>query len=330
MRRATAVPRPENLRPMSSALKTRLIGASVLIALAVIVVPMFFSAEPPQSGGEQSISLDIPPPPDRELQTRTMSVAPQGAASVAAAQAVPSDRLATVDIESRRPQDVMPDDATAVVPPPAATPSSPAAAPAKPAVAPPAPKPEAAAKPAKPVAPGAAAKGSYSLSLGAYADRSNAEALVAKVRALGYPVAVSGVTSGGKPAAKVTAGPFDSRAAAEAARLKIRARAPGAPATLVAAASGQKGDAPASALPAGRAGGWAVQIGAYSSQADANKLRDRLRAAGFDGYVDDVMSGGRKLWRVRVGPQTQRDDAVQIGAQVKSKLNLPGVVVTVP
>jgi cell division septation protein DedD len=321
---------------MPSALKTRLIGASVLIALAVIVVPMFFSAEPPQSGGEQSISLDIPPPPDRELQTRTMSVAPQGAGSVAAAQAVPSDRLATVDIESRRPQDVMPEDTTPTAsaqPPATVSAQPPATASAKPAATPPPPKPAPApeaTKPAPSTSPGAAATGSYSISLGAYADRSNAEALVTKVRALGYPVAVSGVTSGGKPAAKVTAGPFDSRAAAEAARLKIRARVPGAPATLVAAAAEQKGDAPASALPAGRAGGWAVQIGAYSSQADANKLRDRLRAAGFDGYVDDVMSGGRKLWRVRVGPQTQRDDAVQVGAQVKSKLNLPGVVVTVP
>lgn len=314
---------------MQSALKTRLIGAGVLVALAVIVVPMFFSGEPPSSGAEQSIGLDIPPPPDRELQTRTMGLAPGG--SVAVAQAVPSDHLATVDIDSRRPQDVMPEAAAPVAPPTAmtaaATPDQTTAQPAtKPAATP-------VEKPASPPAandPGAAANARYSLNLGAYADRDNAEALVAKVRALGYPVNVAAVSSGGKPAAKVTVGPFASRAAAEAARLKIKAKAPAAPAKLIADADAQKTDAPASALPAGRAGGWAVQIGAYSSKTDATKLRDRLRAAGFDGYVDDVVSGGKTLWRVRVGPQTQRDDAVKIGSQVKTKMNLPAVIVSVP
>jgi cell division septation protein DedD len=195
--------------------------------------------------------------------------------------------------------------------------------PARPVVEPPASPPPAGE-------PGMAANARYSLNLGAYADRGNAEALVAKVRALGYPVNVAAVSSGGKPAAKVTAGPFASRAAAEAARLKIKASAPAAPAKLVADADAQKSDAPASALPAGRAGGWAVQIGAYSSKADAARLRDRLRAAGFDGYVDDVVSAGKTLWRVRVGPQTQRDDAVKVGSQVKTRLNLPAVIVSVP
>lgn len=166
--------------------------------------------------------------------------------------------------------------------------------------------------------------------MGAYANRANAEKLVAGVRKLGYPVAVDEVTISGKPAARVNAGPFDSRAAAEAARLKIKSAMPRAPTALAAGATDQKSDAPAKAAPAHRAGGWAVQIGAYSSHTDALKLRDRLRAAGFDGFVDDVMSDGKKLWRVRVGPQTQRDEAVHVGMQVKKKLKLPVRVVTVP
>ena len=60
----------------SEDLKTRLLGAAVLIALAVLFVPMFFSSSPPAPGGDQAVNLAIPPAPDRDLQTRTMSLSP--------------------------------------------------------------------------------------------------------------------------------------------------------------------------------------------------------------------------------------------------------------
>jgi len=66
------------------------------------------------------------------------------------------------------------------------------------------------------------------------------------------------------------------------------------------------------------------------SQADANALRDKLRASGFDGYVDTVNASGKQLWRVRAGPQTQRDDALRVRDQIKAKLGLAGNVVSAP
>ncbi|WP_343820603.1 SPOR domain-containing protein, partial [Dyella marensis] len=79
-----------------------------------------------------------------------------------------------------------------------------------------------------------------------------------------------------------------------------------------------------------RAGGWAVQVAAMGSQADATALRDKLRSNGFDGYVDTVNASGKQLWRVRAGPQTQRDDAVRVRDQIKTKLGLAGNVVSAP
>jgi cell division septation protein DedD len=73
-----------------------------------------------------------------------------------------------------------------------------------------------------------------------------------------------------------------------------------------------------------------VQVAAVASQADANALRDKLRAAGFDGFVDSVSVGGKRLWRVRAGPQTQRGDAARVRDQIKAKLGLSGNVVSVP
>jgi cell division septation protein DedD len=73
-----------------------------------------------------------------------------------------------------------------------------------------------------------------------------------------------------------------------------------------------------------------VQVAAMGSQADANALRDKLRAAGFDGFTDSVTSGGRVLWRVRAGPQTRRADAERVRDQIKARLGMAGNVVGVP
>jgi DedD protein len=340
-------------------LKTRLLGAAVLIALAVLFVPMFFSSAPPTTDADQSVSLDIPPAPDRDLQSRTLSVAPNPAQPTTAAQATTppaavaptttpasGDKLASLDIASRKPVDALPEDLASK---PTATTPTPAAprptTPAKPVAQTP---PPAAQPAAAPLPAGTAARGNFSINLSAYADRAKADALVQRVRGLGYPVATSATTQAGKSLTRVTAGPFESRAAAEAARLKITSAVPGVPASLSAGSSSQQGDvaapapvahtavaptaatpAPAAALP--RAGGFAVQLGAFSNEADANKLRDKLRAAGIAGYVDSVASsGGAKLFRVRAGPQTQRDDAVRLREQVKAKLGVDGVVVSAP
>lgn len=319
---------------MQPALKTRLIGAFVLIALAVIVVPLFFSGEP-SGGGGQNISLAIPPTPDAQLKTRTLSVAPPGTSAIAPAVAVsPAAHggLATVNIPSRVPPAVTP--AASIALPVASTPSppspvatgkggptTPSATRGAPASAPPPTAPE----------PGRAANDHYLVSLGAYTHKANAQQLVARVAKLGYKAKVSGVDVGGIPAARVDVGPFASRSAAEAARLKLHAALPQAPAKLISAPTDQAGNAPANALPRGRAGGWAVQLVAFDARKDADHLRDRLRQAGFAGYVDDVVAGHNTLWRVRVGPFAQRSDALALIPRIKSQFpRFKGVVVTVP
>jgi len=351
---------------MEPSLKTRLLGAAVLIALLVLIVPMFFSSTPPKTDTDQTVSLAIPPAPDRELQSRTLDVAPAGspatgatpAAAPAAQQpAAPASapaagtvtpgsgsRLASVDIASRKPADALPEDFAG------AAPSAARPAATKPATAPaPAPATPAPTAPTPALSPGMAARGSYSINLSAYADRAKADVLVQKVKALGYPVSTAATNQAGKSLTRVSAGPFETRAAAEAARLKIVAAAPGAPATLTSKPEAQTADVPAPARPAAtrapatpaatpaapapapRAGGFAVQVAAVSSEADATRLRDKLRGAGIPGYVDSVAStGGAKLWRVRAGPQTQRDDAVRLKDQIKAKVGLDGVVVTAP
>jgi len=315
-------------------LNTRLLGAAVIVALAILFVPMFIpSKSPSTSTSDQSVSLTIPPAPDSNLQTKTMSLSgqPAGAASsVAPATTVApnANGLATVNIASNRPQNPS-TAATPAIP----TPVQPTPQPAQPAIpTPPAANvasntPAIAPQPAPPALPPAtAARGIYAVNLSAYAP-DGANRLMQRVRALGYPAHGEPIQRAGKTLTLVSAGPFETRAAAEAARLKISQAIPGAPARLEAGASTPQGDVPAIAGPA-RAGAWAVQVAAMGSQADALALRDKLRANGFDGFVDSVNAGGRRLWRVRAGPQTQRSDAVSLRDQIKAKLGLDGNVVS--
>ncbi|OOG56948.1 SPOR domain-containing protein [Rhodanobacter sp. C03] len=348
-------------------MKTRLLGAAVLIALAVLFLPMIFNGKSPTPGGDQSVSLAIPAAPDRDLQTKTMSLNPD--AAVAASSTAPAiaasatqpaatavakgagDQLATVNIGSNRPRDVETDpDAGRAPTPTTVTPGS-GTSPSQPLIpmqarptasAPPAPSqplaviPKSAPtpSPAAPMAPAEAGSGNYTLNLSAYASTAGAANLERRVRALGYPVSGHAISQAGQSRTLVIAGPFETRTAAEAARLKITQSIPGVPARLQQDASHDEGAAPVAAGPAtratARAGGWAVQLAAMSNQADANALRDKLRANGFDGFVDTVQSGGKQLWRVRAGPQTQRADALRLREQIKAKLGTDGNVVSVP
>jgi DedD protein len=322
-------------------LNTRLLGAAVLVALAILFVPMFFSSKPPSTGTDQSVSLAIPAAPDRDLQTKTMSLSGQGAApaaSVAPATSVAPNAsgLATVNIAGNHPQPA----GTAAAPAtpiqtqqPSAQPviptTSPTTAASRPVMAPP---PQATPPSTPALPPATAARGIYAVNLSAYAPEG-ANRLMQRVRALGYPVRSEPIQRAGKTLTLVSAGPFETRAAAEAARLKISQSIPGAPARLEAGATTPQGDVPAPAAAAGpagslRAGAWAVQVAAMGSQADAVALRDKLRANGFDGFVDSVNAGGKRLWRVRAGPQTQRSDAVTLRDQIKAKLGLDGNVVS--
>ncbi|TCO41934.1 SPOR domain-containing protein [Dokdonella fugitiva] len=308
---------------MDLSLKQRLLGAAVLIALAVIFVPMLISGSAPQKSAEMETStLAIPPEPDREFQTRVLPVDPAATnpTSPPAPSAPPAATPAPETIAT----------ATAPEPPPGA----PAAAPAQLATATPpkpaSPKPE----PAKPApettkpSPGQAANGRYYVQLGTYANTKNARDLVASLKKGGFPASTEASEYQGKPAERVRVGPFADRAAAEAARLRIKQAQPAVPGSVVATAEDANEDAPANAVPAGRAGGWAVQLGALKTADDANKLRDRVRNAGFAAFVDKVDANGTTLWRVRAGPEVDRAAAEKLRAGIRDKLKLDGIVVT--
>lgn len=311
---------------MDSALKQRLLGAAVLIALAIIFLPMFLSGSGPKQESE-TVNLEIPPAPNREFETRVLPVESvrQDASRFPEVTAGEIERVTTVDTNApprvdARPEDVKP---VAVAPTPA-KPATPAATVPAPIVDP--------VKVATPpqVAAGVGAVGQYLVHLGVYTSAKNADDLVATLKRGGFAAFSEATEIQGKSAQRVRVGPFGGRAEAEAARIRIKQIKSDVPSSVVAMAGDAKADAPPSAVPAARAGGWAVQLGAFKTIEDANKLRARLQTAGFVGYVDKLAAEGQTLWRVRAGPEADRANADKLRDRIKDKLKLDGMIVSQP
>ncbi|MGN7918994.1 SPOR domain-containing protein [Lysobacter sp. 22409] len=365
---------------MEPALKQRLIGAMVLVALAVIFLPMLIKGPAPESGASD-VPLTLPDAPAGETETRELPLvtpgdAPQGGvvgmepADISQPASTGSDTLPTVDTAAG----------------------------------------------AKTMQPASTAGGDYAVSFGSYASASDADRVIAALHAArlpGYQETAAG--AGGRTLYRVRIGPFATQADAEAARLgstKVRKdvnakvvvlnadaaeAADPAVATTAPAASAPSVSAPkplaesapvkptalppskpeplkpaatkpaetkpvatkpaetkpvATTKPAGTkpaetkpvaakpaepakpapkpaaAGtGFAVQLGAFGNVDEANKLRDRARAAGFSAFVEQVRTDKGTLNRVRLGPVVNRADADKLKAQVAGKLGVGDALV---
>ncbi len=72
--------------------------------------------------------------------------------------------------------------------------------------------------------------------------------------------------------------------------------------------------------------GWVVQVGSFRKQGNALVLRDKLRAAGYKVFTEKGGDSRKPVFRVKVGPEAQRDRAVALQAKLKSRENLKGIV----
>jgi DedD protein len=355
---------------MDVKVKQRLIGALVLGALAVIFIPMIvIGPESKGAADAADVPITVPGAPDGEFVTREIPLGPPvatptpGVDGVIAADPADPNALATVDATANvaprvdaldAETAVAVDAATGVPTPVAATPSSPIETPqpATPTPAPvatttvptpapvPAPTPAAAPPGPAPVAPAAVAAGDYLVTAGSFGNRANADALVARLKSSGLPAYTEATQANGQPATRVRVGPFANRAAAESARVRTAAisgtaavatgdAAPAAPRPAAATAAAPRPAAEAPRATAS-ASGFAVQLGAFANQADAQALVARARSAGFASFDQRVPTDNGVLWRVRLGPAADRADAERMKTDAAAKLGVSGIVVPHP
>ena len=102
------------------------------------------------------------------------------------------------------------------------------------------------------------------------------------------------------------------------------APAPSAPAAGGAPAEKAGG---AASAPAKVVAGWAVQTGVFAARVNAEKMNAKLQTAGYPSYIEKIEREGRALYRVRVGPEVLRSEAVKLRAAVMEKLSLKDALV---
>lgn len=74
----------------------------------------------------------------------------------------------------------------------------------------------------------------------------------------------------------------------------------------------------AAAAPRSADGGWAVQVGSFSQTDNAQRISRELEAAGFDAFSTQIVSRGRTLHRVRVGPVADRSAAEALAGRLEA------------
>jgi cell division septation protein DedD len=332
---------------MDPGMKQRLIGAAVLVALAVIFLPMLVQGPAPDSG-VSDVPLSMPDAPAGNYETRdlplvTPGTAPDGGALGMSSTPPPANGapLPAVDTAAG------PSSSTAVAVPlgdGGATKAQPL--------------PAASGE----MFPAPTAGGDYAVHFGSFASSTAADKVVGSLRASQLPGYREQGLVDGKPVWRVRIGPYASRADAEAARLRaahvrddVGARvialdadvakpdvtnpdvtkpdvakpaptavAPPPPVVPKPVAAAPK---PAAIpVPAAASTGFAVQLAAFSQPADATALRDRVRAAGFSAFTESVTTDKGSLTRVRVGPVATRAEADALKTQVKAKVGVDGIV----
>ncbi|SBV35128.1 Sporulation domain protein [uncultured Stenotrophomonas sp.] len=323
---------PPDPPSVDTPLKQRLIGAIVLVALAVIFLPMLIKDPAPDSGSAQDVPLRAPDAPsDGQFETRELPLVAPNAPASGSATGMPA---AQPESSAAAPAT---DDGRAL--PPAVAAGDYAVnfgayateADADAVIA----HLKTAGLPGFRQPDTINGRQAWRVRIGPYADRAQAELVrleAGKVRSdVNAQVVVLDADKGAPAASPVRTETLPPQEAKPVAAAKPETRPeprPAAPKPEAAKpALPERSTTTVSTAPAASGVGFAVQLGAFTQSAGANALRDKVRAAGFSAFTDQVRRGdGVVLHRVRVGPVANRAEAEQLKAQVAAKVGIPGIV----
>ena len=338
---------------MDKALKQRLVGASVLIILAVIVLPMLLSGRSDRLKHEAS-RIEMPPKPDElSIETRRFPVGIPNKPSPAATQVaddaeealslespptgdpglvsvnseteIPVSQPETDSVETQEPV-VDADSVTA-----SGVESVEAQAPEDTVVKAPevtsitlnSGKPES-LEPIQAVeASGAASR--YLVQVASFSNERNANALSDLLKAENLPVLMDVVDRPAGRMYRVRVGPYAKRSEADSLVSSLSAKMTDLTPRVLDLRPDESAPVSTPSDPLVR---WVVQVGSFSQEKSAEDLVAKLRLAGLSAFSEKVSSSAGTAYKVRIGPELDRDKAAELKRKVKSEHNLDGFVTT--
>jgi len=311
----------------------------------VVVLPMLLGGRP-EEDAQEAQTIELPPQPaELDFETRRFPIGeapqlsqraqeeadrdaaageltlPQPVTDAQPAAAPPEDvadpgELTHVEVQPRDFQDALQGDADGV---PVADPepgkATEEAAPEQPA--------------ASPVAvaaqPSGAGGGRYVVQVASFGSTSNARRLAETLRGGGFTVLSDTVSGDVGTLHRVRVGPYPSEPEAKAAVSQLTRLLPDLKPRVVDLQPQQAAQVTTPSDPLVR---WVVQLGSFSSTANADKLVEKVRAEGLSAYKEAVASAGSTVYRVRVGPFVEREEAIRVDGLIADRLSVDGVVMS--
>ena len=336
---------------MDKALKQRLVGASVLIILAVIVLPMLLSGRSDRLKQESS-RIELPPKPDElSIETRRFPVGvssgPAAAAAPESADATPTgDRemtqggdepAAAVVDESPAAEQV---EGEAGMPVAAAAPQELESAAAEADVA-----AQAAEKIEKPLevasitlesqkpenlevfetAGSSESAPRYLVQVASFSNEKNAKTLADALKTDKLPVETDVIDRPAGRMYRVRVGPYAKRAEADALVAGLRTKMTDLTPRVL---DLRPDDSAPVSTPSDPLVRWVVQVGSFSSAKSAEELVASLRLSGLSAFSEKVTSADGAVYKVRIGPELDRDAAAELARKVKAEQGLDAFVTT--
>ena len=324
---------------MDKALKQRLVGASVLIILAVIVLPMLLSGRS-DTLNQESRQIELPPKPEElSVETRRFPVGipnkptltgdkvPASQATETIEEIVSDNSLAEEVAEElvssqadndnneivEQARDMSLDESASELEKPAAVTSIILSS----GKSPDALEPEQEEPPADGLR--------YLVQVASFSSEKKANALANRLRAEKLPVVMDQVERTAGRLHRVRVGPYAERAQADVVVASLRSQMTDLSPRVQ---DLRPGDSAPVSTPSDPLVRWVVQVGSFSDSKRAEALVAKLRLSGLTAFSEKVSSAGKSAYKVRVGPEIDRDKAAELARKVKTDHGLDGFVTT--
>lgn len=336
---------------MDKALKQRLVGASVLIILAVIVLPMLLSGRS-DTLKQESREIELPPKPEElSIETRRFPVGipnkpvaelkepatDQAGDSTDRGDSAGNDTVAASGESQAAP--IQQDAATQEDLLPAPQTDDPMAN-ESPVIDTPAPveveKPPAVTSitlnsgvdknaDITPAESDSESTPRYLVQVASFSSEKNANALASRLKADNLSVLMDVVERPAGLLHRVRVGPYAERSDADALVADLRSKISGLNPRVLDLRPRESAPVSTPSDPLVR---WVVQVGSFSNSKSAEALVAELRLAGLTAFSEKVSSASGTAFKVRIGPELNRDRAAALARRVKTEHNLDGFVTT--
>jgi len=307
---------------MDKALKQRLVGATVLIILAVIVLPMLLSGRS-DTLKQESRQNELPPKPEElSIEKRRFPVGIPNKPAPASGQE--SDQHDSGDaeqqVEASRPETKPVTVENLAASPPQGpdvekdTVSTTVVSSGQ---------DESVAIPQ--TVDGSPDTPRYLVQVASFSGEKNANALASQLRADDLSVLMDVVDRAAGRLHRVRVGPYALRSEADAVASGLREKIKDLSPRVLDLRPTESAPVSTPSDPLIR---WVVQVGSFNNSKGAEALVAELRLAGLPAFAEKESSVSETVYKVRIGPEIDREKATELARKVKADHNLDGFVTT--